>query len=71
MSRKEIYREIFETVLADDDFEKALAIGDDVEKLTRQVILPRIAAINAYTQQLNDPRFMAYALIMILELEVI
>ena len=67
MSRRDIYAKLFDSVLSDSDFERAIELKD-AKRITEQVIIPRMSLIDEITDQANNPRFMAYALIFTLEL---
>lgn len=57
-----MYKALFDAVLTDSDFEKAIELKD-AKLIAEQVITPRISKFIELTGQENDPRFLAYALI--------
>ncbi len=57
----EMYKRLFDIVLSDGDYEKAIKLGR-VEAITKQVIQPRMAKFDKLTGQRNDSKFLAYAL---------
>jgi hypothetical protein len=63
---KNMYYRLFDSVLTDEDFERAIEL-DDASEIADQVIKPRLKAINELTGQRNDPIFMAFALMNILK----
>jgi len=60
-----MYQQLFDAVLTDSDFEKALKLRD-ATRIAKQVITPRMSKINELTGQDNDAKFLAYALIQTL-----
>lgn len=67
MTRRDKYKQLFDDVLTDADYEKAIELRD-ADRISDQIMKPIIARIDEVTKQRNDPKFMAYALIMILGL---
>jgi len=60
-----MYEHLFDAVLTDSDFEKALKLRD-ATRIAKQVITPRMSKFNELTGQENDAKFLAYALIQTL-----